>query len=390
MTKRELFHFSFHDHTGITRHLEQMAQKGWILESAGFFWKYSPCAPQNIRYAVTYFSDAADPDNPLGEKESLFRDLCESAGWEFVARYHEMQIFRNFQKNPVPLDTEPMVQVETIHKGMKSGRLSSLFWMLFYPLLFYFRAYLTGDLMGYLTFLGSNLYLLSILVFTVLFAVNLWELTAYYRWRRRAKAAAREGQFLSTSGRCWPHVLADCATLILLVCLVWALVLYFAPRGEDYPDNKYDWGPIHYSIYHDEMPLYMDDLVLVPKADYSNHLEESSSLFLRYTKGDIELRRDRREGNDAPRDLEYTIWTSRFDSLLDMAEKEVRKNSILFGTYQPIAAVSEAQATWQLCDEGVAREQYLLRFEDRVIEIEFSFSPTPEQMATAIEKLLEH
>ena len=174
------------------------------------------------------------------------------------------------------------------------------------------------------------------------------------------------------------------------MCLVWALVLYFAPRGADYPDNKYDWGPIHYSIYHDEMPLYMDDLVLVPKADYSNHLEESSSLFLRYTKGDIELRRDRREGNDAPRDLEYTIWTSRFDSLLDMAEKEVRKNSILFGTYQPIAAVSEAQATWQLCDEGVAREQYLLRFEDHVIEIKFSFSPTSDQMATAIEKLLEN
>ena len=390
MTKREHFHFTFHDHTGIVRHLEDMAQKGWMLTSAGFFWKYRQEEPQNVRYAVTYFPDGADPGDPLGEKESLFRDLCESAGWEFVTRHREMQIFRSFRANPVPLDTEPMVQVETIHKGMKSGHLSHLIQTLIWALIFYGRLHLMGDVVGYLTFLASNLYLLLILVITVSLIINLWELISYYRWRRRAKAAAKEGQFLPTSCRRWPHLLEDVTTVLLLACLVWILFAPSDSRGVDYPDDQYDWGPFHYSIYDDEMPLYMDDLILVPKADYSNHLEETSSPLLRKTKGEIELRYDRRDGNDAPRELEYTVWTTWSSGLLDLAVADER-NTVWKGQhYAPIPAAFGAESVWQLYQDGTAQNQYLLRFEDRVIEIRFPFAPNGEQLALAAQKLLNH
>lgn len=386
MMKRELFLFSFHDHTGITQHLEKMVLKGWLLDRTGFFWKYRSCEPQSIRYAVTYFPDTEE----ASKKEALFRGLCQEAGWEFVTTYKEMQIFRSSLPYPVPLDTEPMVQVETIHKGMKGGYLNHLFWTLFYPLIFYFRLYLAGDVTGYLPFLASTPYLLSILGITVYFVVNLWELITYYRWRRRAKAAAREGQFLPTTDRRWPHVAERGTFLVLLVCLIWALVLYFAPRSEDYPDNKYDMGPLHYAIYYDEMPLYMNDLADVPGENYSNKLEKSRSPFLGRTQGSIELRYDRRQGNDDPRELDYTVWSSRFDPLLDLAQEEEQNSRWNWGTYQSIPSAAGAQAAWQLYEDGAPQEQYLLRFEDRVIEIEFSFSPTPEQMATAIKKLLEH
>ena len=83
MTKRELFHFSFHDHTGITRHLEKMALKGWLLDRTGFFWAYRKAPRQYVRYAVTYFPSSSDFNPTLPEKEAMFRDFCESAGWEY-------------------------------------------------------------------------------------------------------------------------------------------------------------------------------------------------------------------------------------------------------------------------------------------------------------------
>ena len=39
--KRRLETFSFYDHTGIEKHLEDMAEKGWLLSKTNrFFWVY--------------------------------------------------------------------------------------------------------------------------------------------------------------------------------------------------------------------------------------------------------------------------------------------------------------------------------------------------------------
>ena len=388
-TKRELNLYSFHDHTGIARHLEKMALKGWLLEKTGLLWRYVQCEPKTIHYAVTYFPGSSQFSEPE-EKELMFRDLCAQAGWEFVTQWGQMLIFRSFYATPVPLDTEPQVQVETIHKGMKGGHLSHLIQTLIWALIFYGRLHLMGDVVGYLTFLASNLYLLLILLVTVSLGINLWELISYYRWRKRAKAAAKEGQFLPTSGRRWPHVLENVTTLLLLACLVWLLFAPSDSRGVDYPDDQYDWGPFHYSIYHDEMPLYMDDLILVPKADYSNHLEETSSPLLRKTTGKIELRYDRRDRNDAPRELEYTLWTTWSSGILDLAETDELKNVWKGEHYAPITADFGAESVWQFYQDGTPKNQYLLRFEDRVIEIRFTFAPTHEQIALAAQKLLNH
>lgn len=43
-TKRELPLFSMYDHTGMERHLEEMAVQGWMLEkTTGFGWVYRRC-----------------------------------------------------------------------------------------------------------------------------------------------------------------------------------------------------------------------------------------------------------------------------------------------------------------------------------------------------------
>lgn len=65
--KWEINLYSYYDHAGIVRHLEDMARQGWQLEKAGsVFWTYRRCKPTELRYAVVYFSKASqfDPEPP--------------------------------------------------------------------------------------------------------------------------------------------------------------------------------------------------------------------------------------------------------------------------------------------------------------------------------------
>ena len=51
----ELNLYSFYDHTGMERHLEKMAAKGWLLESIGTtLWRYCRIEPQKLRFSVAY------------------------------------------------------------------------------------------------------------------------------------------------------------------------------------------------------------------------------------------------------------------------------------------------------------------------------------------------
>ena len=45
--KRRLEYYSFYNHTGIERHLTEMALKGWLLESiSNFYWTYRRIEPK--------------------------------------------------------------------------------------------------------------------------------------------------------------------------------------------------------------------------------------------------------------------------------------------------------------------------------------------------------
>ena len=74
-TKRELPLFSMYDHTGMERHLEEMAVQGWMLEkTTGFGWVYRRCEARRVRYAVTYFPKASAYEPGPSEDKQIFQD----------------------------------------------------------------------------------------------------------------------------------------------------------------------------------------------------------------------------------------------------------------------------------------------------------------------------
>ena len=47
----------------------------------------------------------------------------------------QMQVFYNENENPVPIETDPMLEVENIHRSVKKTVLVSYFLMMFFGLL---------------------------------------------------------------------------------------------------------------------------------------------------------------------------------------------------------------------------------------------------------------
>ena len=118
--KRTLVNVSFYDPEAIQRKLEQMAARGWMIQKAGnLFWTYTKIPPQKLRFAVTYFPGASEFDPKPSERQLEREELCAQDGWRLVLRWDAMQIFCTDREDAVPIDTDPVPQVDNIHRTMR-------------------------------------------------------------------------------------------------------------------------------------------------------------------------------------------------------------------------------------------------------------------------------
>ena len=201
-TKRVMTQFCFYDRTGIEKMLEKQAAKGWMLESIGqLSWNYRRTEPKQVHFAVTYFPNASmfDPYPTVGEE--LYQEFVSHSGWRFVASNAQLQIFCSEAENPVPIETDPMVELQNIHKAVKKSYLPGYYLMIAAAtmnlILLGWRLYenFTGTL-------ANNANLFTILCWTVLFGMELTEILSYYLWRRKAlRAAETDGSFVETRNR---------------------------------------------------------------------------------------------------------------------------------------------------------------------------------------------
>lgn len=193
-TKREmLLFYSYYDRTGLARHMERRAAQGWMLERFGKqSVVYRRTEPKQLRFAVTYFPAASQFDPHPSEQQERFWDLCAAAGWQLAASSAQMQIFYTENPDPIPLETDPAVELDTLHRAMKRS------------FLFPYRALLVLCLMqlallGYQTIqspidtLSSATRLVSECSYLPLLLLIGAELARYDRWRRRARQAVEAG-----------------------------------------------------------------------------------------------------------------------------------------------------------------------------------------------------
>lgn len=222
-TKRRMEFFAFYDDQGIARHLERMAQKGWMIERINnYFWTYRRIEPQRLRFAVTYFPEASDFNPGPTENQQTFQEYCESAGWRFAVQWCQMQIFYSENPDAVPLETDEFSRLQNIHRCMRKNFLPGNIVILI----------LMGILMGLqllsvprdlLSLLAENARLITVTLLLLAILSEAGMLLGYYFWRRRSLRSVANGGSCARGGR-FQHWLGG--PVWLLVLLLLALYLY--------------------------------------------------------------------------------------------------------------------------------------------------------------------
>lgn len=193
-TKREvLLFYSYYDRTGLARHMERRAAQGWMLER---FVKqsvvYRRTEPKQLRFAVTYFPAASQFDPHPSEQQEGFWDLCAAAGWQLAASSAQMQIFYTEDPDPIPLETDPAVELDTLHRAMKRSFLFP-YWVLLVLCLTQLALLAWQTVHSPIDTLSSATRLVSGVSFLPLLLLVGAELARYHRWRHRARQAVEAG-----------------------------------------------------------------------------------------------------------------------------------------------------------------------------------------------------
>lgn len=224
--KQRIEPFSFYDHSGISRHFEKMASKGWMIEElTNWGWYYKRIEPQALHFTVTYYPKASEFDPEPSEEQKRFYDFCEHTGWKLACASAQMQIFYNEQEHPIPIETDPVVEVEIIHKACKKSFLPAYAVLLLISILngALFVSRVLGDPIG---LLSSPTNLSTGICWAMLFVYCTVEFVNYFTWHKKALNAAEEGVFLETpnTSLLQKGLLAGVAALLLYLIVTLVFV----------------------------------------------------------------------------------------------------------------------------------------------------------------------
>lgn len=424
----ELPLFSFYDHTGVVRHLEQMARRGWRLDKlGGILWRYQPMEPRRLQYALVYFPEVSgfEPNKPEGH--SRMEELCAGTGWTLAATAGKYQVYYNEDPDAVPLETDPGTQVAVIHRTMKRNFIPS-YLILAVTAVLQLVMQITDLNKDYGVWYSGKAYYFSgfawmmLPAWSVLLVVYLLELGRYFHWYRKAKARAGEGLYTPSPHSRWVQLLA--ILLLFLLVLSWtttgqmigfvfailgavllAVVLavgaskLLKAAGASAKINQlvtigvacvlslgFVMGVANLTIQSRNsrteidpvLPLRLEDLGYAADR-HTLRSDIRQSPLLQWTEyhqwPDLH-----QAGSVHPR-LDYLIVDVKFQPLWDLCLRDYLKK----GARTVDAAPWGAQQVWQM--ETEFRAEYLLCWDDRIVYVELEEVPDDAQKAIIGEKL---
>ena len=463
--KRRIEPFSFYDHSGISKHLEKMASEGWMIdEISNFGWIYKKIEPQSIHFTVTYYPKASEFDPEPSEEQKRFYDFCEHTGWKLACYSAQMQIFYNEQEHPIPIETDPVVEVDIIHKACKKSFFPAYAVLILCSILngALFISRVLGDPIGVLS---SSTNLSTGICWTMLFVYCITELISYFRWHKKAIKAADEGVFLETPNTIilqkglligvsailvyWIVTLVFMAdllertiyvlsflymtaliysgnaikkflkrrktsaktnrtiTFISIFVLAFALMggivfltLYGSNHGFFSKDEEtYEHNGTTFTLHNDELPLTVEDICDINYNGYIKERRENESLFLAEFVMSQYARYDAENFDEIPT-LNYRIVIVKVPFLYDWCKKDLyyRADDTLDDTwpdemndiYHSVNPKAwKAKEVYQLYDMSGPRNRYLICYENYIVDIEFDYELTEEQIAIIVSKLAQ-
>lgn len=455
-TKKRIEMFSFFDYDGISSHLEKMAAKGWMIDRiTNFSWVYRRIEPKKVKFAVSCYPNADEFDPEFSDEQKNFYEFCAHTGWELACASAQLQIFYNERENPTPIETEPTLKVENIHATAKKGFISYNSTMLLVGFL-QFGLCIAGLIRDPIGQLANYTKMFMGFFFVALTALSSIELIRYFRWYKKARQAAEQGEFLKSVGTskfqkgfliavsiaviCWAasfmiygdrqerwvgvflcvcipaiFILVNSVTNFLKHKKVSAevnrtltklidIVLIFAVLGgmtvvilkyprADETEETYEHNGKTWVVHRDELPLNVEDLMEV---DYDGYIKERTgeeSLLLGKFVMRQSPRLDAENFRKIPR-MEYTMVFVKVPALYNICKNRLiyegeTLHTISKNNYEAQdAAAWGANEAYCLFDRKYGpQNDYLLCYDDVLVQISFPMEPTPEQKKIVGEKL---
>ena len=179
-------------------------------------------------------------------------------------------------------------------------------------------------------------------------------------------------------------------------------ILYASANGLLYgKHDTYEHNGATFPIYQDNLPLTVQDLQQLPVPESEEYIRERSSseslLAAQYEMWQ-HPRYDSTHISQLP-ELKYTITDIRLpflyslckESLLNAKKDDISDGQAFANHYEPSdPSPWLAQEAYRLRWSSGYIDHYLLCYENRIVEIQFSWEPDPEQMTAAGRILAEY
>ena len=399
------------------------------MEKIGqFFWTYRRIEPKHLTFSVCYFPAASAFDPGPSEEQQTFYDFCAHAGWILAASNAQLQVFYNERERPVPIETDPVEEVDTIHRTMKRSFLPSQLVLLGLGVLN--AAPLVLRFMDDpILVLAQSSSLFSSMCWALVFIMVAVELAGYFRWHAKAVRAAERGEFLPTRSNVWlqrlllaillpagawclagmfqdglgglaavsmlgvigiiaavlgvrkllkgagvsakANLRGTLAACVVLSILFAAAIPWLVVRGLN---SRPDPGA-------EELPLSVADLVEMDPDHYSRWQFRTSSPLLAL----LQVSDYPRIYGEKTHSLRYDVAVVKAPALYGLCRDHYLGEDSRYAPTDP--APWGAQEAYRYVLDGQTLEYYVLCYPHRVVEITLDWTPTAEQMAVVGEKL---
>lgn len=425
--KYEFIRYSFYDLTGMQKHLEAMAAKGWFLDRiTSWTWRYHRETPRKLHYCVSYYLKASMYDPEPSEEQQAFQELCDHAGWNLVAQNGKMLVLCNERENPVPVHTDPSDEIEAIEE-VSFSEFGHYALYIFLALANFGLTWMrlqdnASDVLSD----GINLAGTAILCIGALFF--LLDMIPYFWWLYRARKAAELDKFIPTSSgfhrlyipllviiTCLlvfaittsPGGVKKMDTIISLVRLLAVIYLVnmvtqFLKRRKVSAENNEVISivvmvvlvfvtvfPVNYILYGREHPeknlpedmvITAEELTGVEDPRYKELIDKDGSVLV--TR---EIGRQMAPEDSGLKELDYHIVDVHFDRLLEMCMKDYLHKYDYAGWARNLSYQSVDPTAWnadealELFDTEESKMHYLLRYGNRIVEIITDIDLTNDQ-----------
>ncbi len=435
---KKIMPFSYERYQALEEKLEKYASEGLFLEKIGtFFWHFRKDTPRKVKYSVNFSKEGSVFNSSLTQNQQILIDYAEVSGWNLVHELNQVQIFINYDDNPVPFDTDEREKFENIKQCIKKQQLPLYIMMI--------CIFSLSAIMNIASFSISPINSLSNLSLILPFFTNLlivivysYMLISHFIWRNKTeKSLNLTGEIAKNNSKIYTFVLLSLLTLISIIsilniinlqtlinpifCLLvislpiiliiafnflikmfkkmnfsarknkfFSILLYVIICFSSlsllttaivlFPDQLFISGdnrPVRYvknppfssnfPIYDDEIPLKIEDIypeIVFP--DYSYKAREESSFLLSTNHYIQSSPADPASGT---KDFDYIIYESNFSFVLDLVLNELLDLHIY--TEQWNFTTEDAFSA----DIVFKRHNdYILVYDDKIVEINFSFS----------------